>query len=351
MDYRILGSFEVRVDGQVVAVGGEKPRALLVLLLLHRNEVVSAERLIDGLWGETPPASALGTLRAYVSRVRKAFDGQAESISGERDSAAVSPDGRLLTRGHGYLLRVAPGELDLERFCELADRGRETLAAGRAKEASRVLGEALELWRGPPLGDFVYEPFAQATIAQLEELQLAAIEDRIDADLAVGRARGLVGVYRRRGSLAAVPADARIRRVGRVRACFRFGDQAQLRDGRLLAVRPTASKRPEAWKQKSDRIELAASFSGREESGLFRVFRGCHALPLGLTLRDPGLLWGGGGVAGRKTAAAKRGEAGSADPSAGVARYRQPSPQACTTPCGRVRLGIIRISGRGVHTA
>src|SRR5450432_3959899 len=105
MDYGILGPFEVRDSGRLVGLGGEKPQALLAILLLHRNEVVSADRLIDDLWGEAPPASALSTLRAYVSRLRKALNGAGESATDERDSASADRNGVLVTRGRGYLLR------------------------------------------------------------------------------------------------------------------------------------------------------------------------------------------------------------------------------------------------------
>jgi YVTN family beta-propeller protein len=197
MDYRILGPFEVRDSGRVVGLGGEKPRAVLAILLLHRNEVVSADRLIDDLWGESPPVSALRTLRAYVSRLRKALGPDVPSPGSAGDSAlAARDDGALLTKGHGYLLQVEPGELDLERFSEMAERGRDALAAGQPEQAASVLRDALELWRGPPLDEFAYAPFAQATIAQLEELHLAAVEDRVEADLALDRARELVGGLR-----------------------------------------------------------------------------------------------------------------------------------------------------------
>jgi hypothetical protein len=93
--------------------------------------------------------------------------------------------GVLLTRGHGYLLELAPGELDLERFRRTPDRGRDALAAGKPQEAAGILREALELWRGPPLADFACERFARATIAQLEELHLVCLEDRLEADLGV----------------------------------------------------------------------------------------------------------------------------------------------------------------------
>jgi YVTN family beta-propeller protein len=168
----------------------------LAILLLHRNEVVSADRLIDDLWGESPPASAQRTLQAYVSRLRKALNANRASAAAVGDSAPASGHGVLLTRGHGYLLQVAPGELDLERFGELAERGRDALAAGRPEEAARVLREALALSRGPPLADFTYEAFAQAAIPQLEELHLAAVEGRLQADLALGRDGELAGELR-----------------------------------------------------------------------------------------------------------------------------------------------------------
>ena len=197
MEYRILGPLEVRDGGRLVALGGDKQRALLAILVLHRNEVVSADRLIDELWGESPPATALRTLQAHVSRLRKTLGangaGSDTPDAGPSDSSA---NGALLSRGRGYLLRVAPGELDVDRFDALVERGRDALAADKPEEAARILREALALWQGPPLADFLYEPFAQGSIAQLEELQLAAVEERIDADLALGRDRGLIGELR-----------------------------------------------------------------------------------------------------------------------------------------------------------
>ena len=160
MDFRILGSFEVRSGGRLVGLGGEKPRALLAILVLHRNEVVSADRLVDDLWGESPPETALRTLQAYVSRLRKALGPNGASPSEDPESASVANGGVLLTRGRGYVLEVAPGELDLERFRELAEHGRDALAGGNPEEAATVLSEALGIWRGSPLADFAYELFA-----------------------------------------------------------------------------------------------------------------------------------------------------------------------------------------------
>jgi len=217
MDYRILGRLEVHDDGRDLALGGEKPRALLAILLLHRNEVVSADRLMDELWGESPPASALRTLQAYVSRLRKA-------LSDGNGGPSGSNGGVLLTQGRGYLLRIASGELDLDRFSDMAERGRDALAAGNPREAADRLREALELWRGPPLAEFAYERFAQAAIAQLEELRLAAVEERIDADLVLGQARDLVGELR--DLVARHPLRERLR--GQLMlALYRSGRQAE----------------------------------------------------------------------------------------------------------------------------
>lgn len=131
MEFRILGPVEARSADETVALGSDKQRALLAILLLHANEVVSAERLIDGLWGERPPPTALRTLQAHISRLRKALDHRAGAPVNDRGEPSTGgPNGALVTRGHGYLLRVAPGELDLDRFTGLVEQGRQALAAG-----------------------------------------------------------------------------------------------------------------------------------------------------------------------------------------------------------------------------
>ena len=196
MDFRILGPLEVRDGGRPLSLGGEKQRAVLAVLLLYRNEVVSADRLIDELWGESPPAGARRTLRAYVSRLRRALGANGAAPAGGGNREREPGEGVLLTRGHGYVLEVLPGELDLDRFAELSERGRDALAAGRPAEAAGLLREALALWRGAPLAEFSYEGFAQAAMAQLEELYLGATEERLEADLALGHARELVGDLR-----------------------------------------------------------------------------------------------------------------------------------------------------------
>jgi DNA-binding SARP family transcriptional activator/ABC-type branched-subunit amino acid transport system substrate-binding protein len=184
MELRILGPLEVVQDGRRLDLGGPKQRALLAALLLRANEVVSQDVLIDDLWGERPPATAAKTLQAYVSRLRKALAG----ADGEAADGA-----RLETHGHGYVLRIAPGSLDAEVFHGRLEEGRRALAGDDPKRAGDVLRDALALWRGPALADLAYASFAQPEIARLEELRLTTIEERIDADLALGREDELIG--------------------------------------------------------------------------------------------------------------------------------------------------------------
>ena len=174
-DFQILGPLDVRENGHALDVGGGKQRALLALLLLHAGETVSTDVAIDALWGERPPESAPASLHAYVSRLRRALG---------RD--------RLLRNGHGYRLVVEPDELDLTRFEQLLASGRARLEQGDPEGAADTLRSALSLWHGPPLADFTYEPFARPEIERLEELHLDAIENRIDAELALGRDAQLV---------------------------------------------------------------------------------------------------------------------------------------------------------------
>jgi peptide/nickel transport system substrate-binding protein len=194
MDYRILGPLEVTDGDRPVLLGGEKQRALLVLLLLHAGEVVSADRLIDDLWGERSPAGALKALQVHISRLRKVLDGDGDVLPDANGDTSTTASGPVvLTRGHGYVLRLEPGELDLDRFQAVVEAGRQALSQGDPVRASQSFRAGLALWRGPPLADFTYEAFAQAPIARLDELRLGAIEDCVDADLALGRHDQLVG--------------------------------------------------------------------------------------------------------------------------------------------------------------
>jgi DNA-binding SARP family transcriptional activator/streptogramin lyase len=172
LQFRILGVLEASRNGRLVALGSLKQRALLALLLLNPNEVVSIERLVEDLWPSDRPTTARNNVEVYVSRLRNALG---------RDV--------LLTHTPGYMLHVERQGLDASRFEQLVAAARD---AADAESASDLLAEALALWRGPPLVDFAYEPFAQPEIARLEELRVRALEERIDADLALGRDAELV---------------------------------------------------------------------------------------------------------------------------------------------------------------
>lgn len=179
MEFRILGPLEVVDGGRVIAVGGGMQRALLALLLLRANEVVPVDRLLDGLWEGSPPEGARTTLRSHISRLRKALAGA--------DKA------KLLARAPGYVLEFDIGQLDATRFQRLVTEGRQALARGDSPAASATLRKALELWHGPALTEFASASWSEHEIARLEELRLAATEDRVNADLAMGRHGELVG--------------------------------------------------------------------------------------------------------------------------------------------------------------
>src|SRR5918996_908227 len=170
LDVRLLGPLEVSRQGRAVPIGGPKPRALLAALALDARRVVSVDGLLESLWPGEPPETAAHAVQVYVSQLRK----------------VLGPD-TITTRPPGYVLELDPGGVDVHRFARLVGEGRETLGAGDPATASSTLREALALWRGPALADFTYEPFAQTEIARLEELRVVALEERIEADLALGR--------------------------------------------------------------------------------------------------------------------------------------------------------------------
>jgi DNA-binding SARP family transcriptional activator/glutamine cyclotransferase len=165
MEFRILGPLEVVDEGRVVKLGGAKQRSLLAYLLLHRNRVVARDRLIDELWGDSPPDTAATAIQVHVSQLRKVLG---------RDVIVTQPP--------GYLIRVRDGELDLERF----ERSVAEAQSAPPAEASNLLSEALALWRGIPLAELDV-PFAHAASVRLDDQRLAALEQRIDADLSLGR--------------------------------------------------------------------------------------------------------------------------------------------------------------------
>jgi DNA-binding SARP family transcriptional activator len=177
------------------------------VLLLHANQPVAADRLLDEIWGEEPPATATHTVQVYISNLRKVLGAE-----------------RLVTRPPGYLVYVEPGELDLERFDQLLTAGQAAAARGAHEQAAAELREALSLWRGPPLADFVYERFAQSAARRLEEMRATAVEERIEADLAVGRHSELVGELQE--LVAQHPLRERLR--GQLMlALYRCGRQAE----------------------------------------------------------------------------------------------------------------------------
>jgi DNA-binding SARP family transcriptional activator len=210
VEFRILGPLEVRHEGRPVGIGGAKERALLAFLLLHAGEPVSVDRLIDELWGESPPATARKSVQVRVAGLRRALRGEV-----------------LLTRGDAYLVRLQPNQLDLHRFEQLLSDGSRALADGDPATAVTTLQKALALWRGPALADFTYESFAQPAIARLEELRAQALELHIDAQLELGLQARVLGELQ--GLVAAHPFRERLR--GQLMlALYRDGRQAEALD-------------------------------------------------------------------------------------------------------------------------
>jgi WD40 repeat protein/DNA-binding SARP family transcriptional activator len=257
-EFRILGPLEVVERDRALALGGRQQRAVLVVLVLHRGELVSTERVIDELWGERAPASAAKTVQGYVSHLRKVLGG-----------------GVIVTEGRGYRLAVAPGQVDAGRFELLSAEGRRALSEGDPVRARERLCSALGLWRGEPLAEFAYEPFAQAAVARLREARLLALEDRIDADLAAGSDGELIGELE---SLVAVnPLQERLR--GQLMlALYRAGRQADA----LAVYRQTSdlfreelALDPSPWLQKLERaiLEHDASLVGATPARAGRAAR------------------------------------------------------------------------------
>ena len=209
MDFRILGPIEVRGDGGYpLDLGGRKQRVLLTALVLDANRVISTDRLIEALWGDSPPGTAATALHGYVSQLRK----------------ALAPEDRIVTRAPGYVLELEHDELDLGRFERLVEEGREALTAQDAAAAADRLCAALALWRGPALGELADERFARSEALRLEESRLAALEERIEADLALGRHAALIG------ELEAYVAEEPLRERPRAQlmlALYRSGRQAE----------------------------------------------------------------------------------------------------------------------------
>src|SRR4051794_1279547 len=207
MDFRILGPLEIRQQGRALPCNGAKQRLLLATLLTHPNEVVSSDRLIEALWGDRPPPTAHKALQVHVSQLRRLVD----------------PD-LVVTRPPGYELRADDGQIDLQSFDTHVREARAASAAGYSERAAELFAEALALWRGPPLADLAFEESLQPEIARLEELRLTALEDRIDADLELGRHTTLISELDQ--LVAANPLRERLR--GQLMlALYRSGRQAE----------------------------------------------------------------------------------------------------------------------------
>ena len=177
LEFRILSPLEVVGSAGPVHLGGPKQRATLAILLLNANRVVSIDRIAHQLYAGRAPVTAATQVHRQISELRR----------------VLGPDARLETRSPGYVLRIAAEQLDLKRFERLTEEAGRALARGEAETAFALQRKALALWRGPVLGDLDQEPFAQIAIGRLEEILLAALELRVDAELALGRHKELVG--------------------------------------------------------------------------------------------------------------------------------------------------------------
>jgi len=208
VEFRILGPLEIESPAGPVELGSAKQRVLVTLLLLHANDVVPTSKLIDVLWADELPADGSKALQVHVSRLRR----------------ALGDEGVVETRPGGYLLAVDAASFDLPRFQERAAAGRALLAAGDPRGARSALADALGLWRGAPLAEFATDAFAQPEIARLDELRLAAVEDRVDADLELGAHADVVAELE--ALIARHPLRERLR--GQLMlALYRSGRQAE----------------------------------------------------------------------------------------------------------------------------
>jgi DNA-binding SARP family transcriptional activator len=272
MDFRLLGPLEVSEHGRPLALGGMKQRSVLAVLLMHANELVTTDQLIDRIWGAAPPRRASKNVQVYVSRLRK----------------LVGAD-RLSTHPGGYVLHVEPDELDVSRFERLAGE-----AATRGPEAAaRKLTEALGLWRGAALADLAYEGFAQAEITRLEEMRLGLVEQRIDAHLALGRHAELVGELE--ALVARHPLRERLR-FQLMLALYRSARQAEALDAYRAARRELAE---ELGLEPSEQLrQLERSILQHDPSLDPPEKQNATAAPARAPSREPAVLVAPGGLDG-----------------------------------------------------
>ena len=217
-EFRILGTLEVVGVNGPLQLGGPKQRAVLAILLLNANHLVTVDRLADELYGEAIPTSAMTQIQAHISHLRRLLD---------PDLSAGATGSVIETRPSGYLVRLQREQLDLRRFERLTAEASDSSARHDFATASSRLRDALGLWRGPPLAEFARDPFAQAAIARLEDMRINALADRIDAELALGRHAEVVG------ELHTLAAESPLRERFRAQlmlALYRSGRQAEALD-------------------------------------------------------------------------------------------------------------------------
>jgi DNA-binding SARP family transcriptional activator/tetratricopeptide (TPR) repeat protein len=294
VQFRLLGPLEAQDGERRVELGRPKQRVLLAVLLVHANDVVSLDRLVEELWGEEPPPQAAASLQTYVSNLRRAL---------EPDRPARAPSRVLVSQPPGYRLVVGAGDLDVARFAALATEGHRLLEAGRPAAAAGVLREGLALWRGPALVEVADEAFAQAERNRLEELRVAALEDRLAADLDLGghaavvaELEGLAGRYRFRERLAGLL----------MLALYRSGRQGEALQAFQAARRALA-----------------------DELGI-DPGRWLRQLETGILRQDPGLDW----TPPPQEPGPSPGEAGEAGPALAASVTRSPQA-AADEPVGR----------------
>ena len=243
LELRLLGPLEALRGTDAVALGGQKPRALLAVLALEVGRVVSVDRIVESLWSERAPETAPHAVQVYVSQLRK----------------ALGPV--IATRAPGYVLELDSDRVDAHRFVRLADEGRAALHDGNPEAAEAALREALGLWRGPALADFLYEPFAQTEIARLEELRTVALEERVDADLALGASRRA-----RRRARGARPGAAASRAAARAAHARALPLGAPGRRARRLPRRPRDARRGARPRPRARARELEAAILRQDDS-------------------------------------------------------------------------------------
>lgn len=290
LQFRMLGPLEAWRGGTPLRLGGERQRALLALLLVHANELVRTEQLVDQLLGETVSDGALNTARVAVSRLRRVLEN--------------GDDGILLTRPGGYVLKAGPEQLDAALFERLRSEGHGLLGAGDAEPAAARLREALALWRGPPLADLALLEFVQPEIRRLEQLRLLALMERIDADLVLGADSELIGELE--GLVASNPLQERLR-AQLMLALYRAGRQAEAL---------------EVYRQVSELL--------RDELGL-ETSRGLQELERQVLRQDPALELAPGSV----TTPASATEAPAVCPYKGLASFDRSDAEYF---CGRERM-------------